>query len=117
MPFNLLCVCSVMSNFLRPHSEAHQVPLSMEFSRQEYWSGLSFPNSGDLPNTRMEPVSPAFAGKFLTTESPAAAAKSLQSCPTLSYPMDCSPPGSSVHEIFQARILEWVAVSFPMASA
>ena len=35
-----------------------------------------------------------------------------QSCPTLCDPMDCSPPGSSVHEIFQARILEWVAVSF-----
>ena len=36
-------------------------------------------------------------------------AKSLQSCPTLCDPMDCSPPGSSVHGIFQARILEWVA--------
>ena len=35
---------------------------------------------------------------------------SLQSCPTLCDPMDCSPPGSSVHEIFQARILEWVAM-------
>ena len=35
-----------------------------------------------------------------------------QSCPTLCNPMDCSPPGSSVHEIFQARILEWVAISF-----
>ena len=37
-------------------------------------------------------------------------AKSLQSCPTLCNPMDCSPPGSSVHGILQARILEWVAV-------
>ena len=37
-------------------------------------------------------------------------AKSLQSCPTLCDPMDCSPPGSSVHGIFQARILEWVAM-------
>ena len=35
-----------------------------------------------------------------------------QSCPTLCDPMDCSPPGSSVHEIFQARVLEWVAISF-----
>ena len=35
-----------------------------------------------------------------------------QSCPTLCNPMDCSPAGSSVHEIFQARILEWVAISF-----
>ena len=36
----------------------------------------------------------------------------LQSCPTLSDPMDCSPPGSSVHGILQARILEWVAIPF-----
>ena len=35
-----------------------------------------------------------------------------QSCPTLCDPMDCSSPGSSVHEIFQAMILEWVAISF-----
>ena len=37
-------------------------------------------------------------------------AKSLQSCPTLCHPMDCSPPGSSDHEILQARILEWVVM-------
>ena len=42
----------------------------------------------------------------------AAAAKSLQSCPTPSDPMDCSPPGSSVHGIFQARVLEWAAIAF-----
>ena len=35
-----------------------------------------------------------------------------QSCATLSYPMDCSLPGSSVYRIFQARILEWVAIAF-----
>ena len=40
-----------------------------------------------------------------------------QSCPTLCDPMDCSPPGSSVHEIFQARILEWVAISFSRGSS
>ena len=40
----------------------------------------------------------------------AAAAKSLQSCPTLCDPIDGSPPGSSIHGIFQARILEWVAM-------
>ena len=42
----------------------------------------------------------------------AAAAKSLQLCPTLSDPMDCSPPDSSVHGIFQARVLEWGAIAF-----
>ena len=38
-----------------------------------------------------------------------------QSCPTLCDPMDCSLPGSSIHEILEARILEWVAISFPRA--
>ena len=38
-------------------------------------------------------------------------AKSLQLCPTFCNPMDCSPPGSSVHGTFQARILEWAAIS------
>ena len=42
----------------------------------------------------------------------AAAAKSLQSCPTVCDPMDGSPPGSSVHGILKARILEWVAMPF-----
>ena len=46
------------------------------------------------------------------TQAAAAAAKSLQSCPTLSDPMDCSLPGSSVHVIFQAGVLEWGAIAF-----
>ena len=45
----------------------------------------------------------------------AAAAKSLQSCPTLCDPIDSSPPGSSVHGILQARTLEWVTISFSSA--
>ena len=45
----------------------------------------------------------------------AAAAKSLQSCPTLCNPIDGSPPGPAVPGILQARILEWVAISFPNA--
>ena len=36
----------------------------------------------------------------------------VQSCPTLSDPMDCGPPGSSIHGIFQARVLEWGAIAF-----
>ena len=40
-----------------------------------------------------------------------------QSCPTLCNPLDCSPPGSSVHGISQARILEWVAISYPKGSS
>ena len=52
---------------------AHQAPLSMEFSRQEYWSGLPFPTPGDLRNPGIEPMSlasPALAGGFFTTEPP-----------------------------------------------
>ena len=55
-----------------PWTEAHQAPLSMEFSRQEYWSGLLFPPPGDLPNPGIEPsslASPALAGGFFTTSA------------------------------------------------
>ena len=51
---------------------ALQVPLSMGFSSQEYWSGLSFPSLGDFPDPGIEPassVSPPLAGRFLTTDS------------------------------------------------
>ena len=47
----------------------------------------------------------------------AAAAKFLQSCLTLSDLMDCSLPGSSIHGIFQARVLEWVAIAFSVFKA
>ena len=56
-----------------PWTVARQAPLCMGFARQEYWSGLSFPTSGDLPGPRIEPVSPAScasAGGFFTTEPP-----------------------------------------------
>ena len=50
----------VVSNSLRPHGlVAYQAPLSMGFSRQEYWSGLPFPSPGDLPNPGIKPGSPA----------------------------------------------------------
>ena len=52
---------------------------------------------------------------WLIAAAAAAAAKSLQSCPTLCDPMDCSPPGSPVPGILQARTLEWVAISFSNA--
>ena len=48
----------------------HQAPLSMEFSRQEYWSALPFPSPGDLPYSEIEPMSPALIGGFFTTELP-----------------------------------------------
>ena len=57
--------------FATPWVVAHQPPLSMRFPRQEYWSGLPFPPSGDLPHPGLEletPVSPAIVGRFFTTE-------------------------------------------------
>ena len=58
-----------MSNsFAAPWTVACQAPLSVAFPSHEYWSGLLFPSPGDLPNPRTEPISPALAGEFFTTE-------------------------------------------------
>ena len=67
MLLKLLRVCmlshSVMvESFAISRTIVHQAPLSMGFPRQEYWSGLPFPSSGDLPNPGIEPASPALAG-------------------------------------------------------
>ena len=68
-----LRACSVVSDSLRPHGLiAYQAPLSREFSRQEYWSGLPFPSPRDLPNPGIEPMSlpsPALAGGFIKVGS------------------------------------------------
>ena len=48
---------------------AHQAPLSMEFSRQKYWSGFPFPSLGDLPHSGIEPTSPILADGFFTTST------------------------------------------------
>ena len=58
---------------MTPWTVARQAPLSMEFSRQKYWSGLPFPSPGDLPNPQTESallISLALAGKFFTTVPP-----------------------------------------------
>ena len=63
--------CSVVSNsFSTPWTIASQAPLSMKFSRQEYWSGLPFPSPGDLPNPGTEPTSPALQADSLSSEPP-----------------------------------------------
>ena len=54
--------------FATPWTVAYQVPQSMEFSRQEYWSGLSFLSPGDLPDPGIKPGSPAFQADALTSE-------------------------------------------------
>ena len=83
------CACCVLSHFSRVRcfvtlwTVARQAPLSMGFSRQEYWSGLPFPTPGDLPDPGIKPASlrsPALAGRFFTTnatwEAPVAGTKS-----------------------------------------
>ena len=56
--------------FVTPWTVAYQAPLSMEFSRQEYWSGLPFPSPGDLPDPGIEPRSPALQADALLSEPP-----------------------------------------------
>ena len=56
--------------FVTPWTVAHQAPLSMGFSRQEYWSGSPFPSPGDLPIPGIEPGSPALQADALTSEPP-----------------------------------------------
>ena len=74
------------------------------------WSSLSFQLFQHLcKEFRAEHLS-------LSYLAAAAAAKSLQSCPTLFDPIDGSPPGSSIHGIFQARVLEWGAIAFSRAT-
>ena len=122
---------------------AHQPPLSMDFSKQEYWSGLSIPSPGDFPTQGSNPGLPhcrrilyclSHQGRSILAQL--SFRKPLQistykekklkkwccclvtkSCPTLCNSMDCSPLGSSVHGILQARILEWVAIPFTRASS
>ena len=68
-----VCACSVASRAQlssTPWTRAHQAPLPMEFSKQEYWSGLPFPPPGDLPNPGIKAASLALAGRFFTAEPP-----------------------------------------------
>ena len=58
----------VTNSFVTPWTVAHQTPLSMGFSRKEYWSGFSFPSPGDLPDLGIEPRSPALHADSLPSE-------------------------------------------------
>ena len=67
------CCCLITKGvwlFAFPWTVAHHAPLSMGFSRQEYWSELLFPSLGDLPNPRIELKSPELAGEFFTAKPP-----------------------------------------------
>ena len=70
-----VCVCVCVQSFgpvqlfATPWTVADQAPPSMEFFRQEYWSGLPFPSPGDLPNPGIKPPTPALAGGFFATST------------------------------------------------
>ena len=95
--YTLLLLLLLLSRFscvrlcVTPWTAAHQAPLSLGFYRQEHWSGLPFPS--------------------LVQESEKC------KCLTPSDPMDCSLPGSSIHGIFLARVLEWGAIAFSVSKA
>ena len=78
-------VLSRVQLFATPWTAAPQAPLSMEFSRQEYWSGLPFPTLEDLPNLGIEPESPAFAGDSLPLCHLGSPYKIFTSCYNLNY--------------------------------
>ena len=113
---------SVVSDSVTLWTVALQAPLSMGFSRQEYWSGLPFPSSGDLPDPGIGPESPALQVDFFTPEHQGSPriyvslyaclrAKSLQSCSTFCDTMDHIACQATLSMgILQTRILEWVAV-------
>ena len=86
------CVASVVSDSVRPHRrQPTRLPRPWASPGKNTGVGCHFP----------------FQCMKVKSESEVA-----QSCPTLSNPMDCSPPGSFVHRIFQARVLEWGAIAF-----
>ena len=68
MDMFVLCRFSCVRLFVNPWSVARQAPLSMGFSRQEYWSGLPCPSPGDLPNPGIKPRSPALQEDSLPSE-------------------------------------------------
>ena len=65
-----LLSCYLLSDSVTPWTVAHQAPLSIGFPRKEYWSGLSFPSQGDLPDPGIKPVFPALQADFFTVELP-----------------------------------------------
>ena len=67
---NEMLFVSRIQLFATPWAVVYQAPPSMGFSRQEYWSGLSFPSPGDLPNPGIEPRSPAVQAEALPSEPP-----------------------------------------------
>ena len=118
-----VCVCQLISPvrlFATPWTIARQAPLSWNSSGKSTGVGCQSLLQGIFPTQRSNLGSRTYfwilcSDLFVYSHSNAAAAKSLQSCPTLCDPIDRSPPGSPVPGILQARTLEWVAISFSNA--
>ena len=107
--FRILCSCS------HPHRSGHNIPVNLEQDKcyslfYNFFSLHEWKSIIPLKSGLEHELSCVF-------QSAVAAAKSLQSCPTLCDPMDCSLPGFSVHGILQTRTLEWVAISFSIFQA
>ena len=84
---------SCVQLFANTRTVAHQAPLSMRFSRKEYWSGLPFPSPGDHPNTGIEPGSPALQADSLLSESPGKS----QTWYKLTYPIQTKTQGGELY--------------------
>ena len=101
--------------FVTPWTLAFQCPLSMKFSGIMEWFAIPFSRRSFWPRGQIQ-VS-CITGRFFIIWATREAGEVAQSCLTLCDPMDCGLPGSSIQGILQARILEWVAISFSRGSS
>ena len=112
--------------FVTPWTVAHRPP--WDSPGKNTVLSCHFLLQGNLPNPRIEPWSPTLQANALTSEPPGKLlnistlsevkwSEFTQWCPALCDPMDCSLPGSPLHGILQARVLEWVAISFSRGSS
>ena len=98
---------SVVSHSVSPWTIAHRAPPSMEFSRQEYWSGLPFPSPGGLPDPGIEPRSPSLQANTLPSEPPGKYPHGLTAL--CAFPL--THIGNPRHQISNHN-LEWYKPSF-----
>ena len=132
-PLQYSCLENPMNSMKRKKDRTlkDELPRSAgaRYATGDQWRNNSRKNEGMEPKQKQHPVVDVtgdgskvrcckeqyYIGSWNVRSTAAAAAKSLQLCPTLCNPIDGSPPGSSVSGILQARILEWVAISFSSA--
>ena len=101
-----VCVCevtSVVSNSATLQTEAHQAPLSMELTRQEYWSGLPCPPPGISPTQGLSLMSPALAGEFFTTGTTQEASN-----------LAITNPNLKKKKVRSSLMVQWLRISLAM---